>query len=692
MDTAASYLRTAASYLRTTAGAANTTAARDTATEAARMADMHANTAATAATTARMVAATATNGLSDEEGALGTAADALGTAAGNLGTAATALTNAATQGHVRFTIRAEVNPGDEAYVLVVAADAAPTLAVRFHGAIAASDVLRQDSLNAGDQHPYPITVTAPGLLTVETTGSTDTAGMLSGIEAAMDDSSGSGNNFRIVVPVSATSYTVSVDGQTPSTEGAYTLDMDFKVARQGVTGTGVMVPNAPDWGNATSGTPFPDDDTTLQIKRIAEDGSRADADYFLFTIDNDNSGFLTVETKDDTTSARDSDTTGTLYGPTGEITRDTSSGAGRTHFKIRTPAEEGMAYLVKVEGTDGVYQLDITLTPAEGDDIIAVPGTESGPATEDCTAGTTNADDTNNGPNEICRPESGESLEIERFAFNIMESGALYLHTTGSIDTVGVLYGPDGRKIAEDDNSGQGNNFRIAANVDPGLHLVEIRGQDRMTEGTYSLVSNFVTGEEVTTTTPGTGTEVAALQAEIDRLEDELAACEAPVETDSRGAFENPADGGVRSGIGVISGWVCAAEEVEIVIYRGGRQVRELSAAYGTSRPDTVGHCGHRSPNTGFGMTYNFNHLPEGEYTIKAFVGDDELRVNDQGDTEATFEVVHLVDTFPDTHRFLVDLPDGECRAPDFPARGETTLLKWEQSTQNFVVHNVLDQ
>ena len=31
---------------------------------------------------------------------------------------------------------------------------------------------------------------------------------------------------------------------------------------------------------------------------------------FLFTVDNNNSGFLTVETKDDTTSARDSDTTG----------------------------------------------------------------------------------------------------------------------------------------------------------------------------------------------------------------------------------------------------------------------------------------------------------------------------------------------------------------------------------------------
>ena len=460
--------------------------------------------------------------------------------------------------------------------------------------------------------------------------------------------------------------------------------MDFKVAMQDKTPdsitepTGVMVPAAPTW----TSTDFDADDEVLQIKRIAEDGNRADADYFLLTIDANNSGFLTVWTTDDTTSARDSDTTGTLYGPTGEITRDTSSGPGN-HFQTRTPVQEEMTYLVKVEGTDGVYGLMLTFDKVEGDALIAVPGTESGPDMVNCT---------DNEPGEICAPTSGNPLEIERYAFNIMESGALYLHTTGSIDTVGVLYGPDGSAIADDDNSGEGNNFRIAANVNPGLHLVEVRGQTRTTQGTYMLVSNFVTGEEVTTTTPGTGTEVAALQAEIDRLEDELAACEAPVEIDSRGAFENPADGGVRSGIGVISGWVCAAEEVEIVIYRGGRIVEELTAAYGTSRPDVPQNSSCRNANAGFGMTYNFNHLPEGEYTIKAFVGDDELRVNDQGDTEATFEVVHLVDAFPDSNNFLTNLPDGECRAPDFPVRGETTLLKWEQSLQNFVIHNVLDQ
>ena len=65
--------------------------------------------------------------------------------------------------------------------------------------------------------------------------------MLGADVTAMDDSSGSGNNFKIVAPVTgasdgdAVTYTVTVDGQTPTTEGAYTLEMDFKVAMQDKT-------------------------------------------------------------------------------------------------------------------------------------------------------------------------------------------------------------------------------------------------------------------------------------------------------------------------------------------------------------------------------------------------------------------------------------------------------------------------
>ena len=86
------------------------------------------------------------------------------------------------------------------------------------------------------------------------------------------------------------------------------------------------------------------------------------------------------------------------------------------------------------------------------------------------------------------------------------------------------------------------------------------------------------------------------------------------------------------------------------------------------------------SPNTGFGMTFNFNLLDEGTYTIRAYA--DGLATQQIGQ-EATFEVVHLTDEeFP---RGL----KGECRADDFPEMGDKTILEWEQSIQNFVISDV---
>ena len=62
-----------------------------------------------------------------------------------------------------------------------------------------------------------IEVTAPGLLTVETTGSTDTLGFVTSgnNEIARMDGGGSGNNFKLYVPVVTGSYSLYVDGHEP---------------------------------------------------------------------------------------------------------------------------------------------------------------------------------------------------------------------------------------------------------------------------------------------------------------------------------------------------------------------------------------------------------------------------------------------------------------------------------------------
>ena len=53
------------------------------------------------------------------------------------------------------------------------------------------------------------------------------------------------------------------------------------------------------------------------------------------------------------------------------------------------------------------------------------------------------------------------------------------------------------------------------------------------------------------------------------------------------GYLENPGPESFQSGIGVISGWVCDAEMVEIELNRVPQE-----AAYGTERLDTEAACG----------------------------------------------------------------------------------------------------
>ena len=708
LRSAASALRSAATALRSAATAIQRAnldpgTAITTANDAHTPASGSGNTRTPAsghAAEADTRAGDSTNDLAALKGHLITAAGNLGTIVSALRTAANVLHDTEAESKV-FQLRAEVRPGDQEYILVTTDDA-PALAVQFHGAIAATAEQRTRFLNAGAAHTIPITITAPGLLTLETTGSTDTIGMLDNAtdaEVAHAVSGGSGGNFKFAVPVTASSFPAAfdlvVEGQDSRTNGEYTVEMDFRVAMvaTGVTApTGItLAPASTPWGNNTGVSA---DDTDLQIKRRPEDGNTTDEDYFLFTPTA--SGFLTVNATDDTTSAKDSNTKGTLYGAmetgpmaemrAGEIATDADSGPGN-HFKFTVPVEAAGNYLVKVEGTDGIYQLAFAFAQVASTDTITPPDNLP-PASLDCSDAATVND-----ANEICT-STGTEQERDRYLFNIAEPGTLYVHSTGTTDVVGILYGPDGTLIIEDDDGGDGMNFRIAVEVAPGLHLLEVKGQNRNEQGVYGLVSNFVAGPGGPTT-PGTGTgtdedvaalnaRIAALQAEVDQLENDLDACRDPVETDARGTLDNPSDGGFRSGIGVISGWVCAAEEIEVRIFARGAQraTATLDVAYGTSRSDTVGQCNHRSPNTGFGMTYNFNHLPEGEYTIQAYADDDPIG------GQRTFTVVHLVDSFPDSNRLLTGLRAAECRVDDFPVPGEDTDLLWEQSTQNFVIED----
>ena len=90
------------------------------------------------------------------------------------------------------------------------------------------------TLTAGDVDYFTVTVSQPGTLTVNTSGTTDTYGTLedaSGGTLATNDDGGSGTNFRLSSAVSAGTYYVRVAGYDSATTGSYTLTLQFGQSR-----------------------------------------------------------------------------------------------------------------------------------------------------------------------------------------------------------------------------------------------------------------------------------------------------------------------------------------------------------------------------------------------------------------------------------------------------------------------------
>ena len=81
----------------------------------------------------------------------------------------------------------------------------------------------------------------------------------------------------------------------------------------------------------------------------------------------------------------------------------------------------------------------------------------------------------------------------------------------------------------------------------------------------------------------------------------------------SAATLENPAPGAIKSGVGLISGWVCDAEALEVSFDGGPRTF----VPYGSERTDTAGVCG--DSDNGFGLLWNYNELGDGPHTITLY-------------------------------------------------------------------------
>ncbi|MFZ4790372.1 MAG: PhoPQ-activated pathogenicity-related family protein [Candidatus Competibacteraceae bacterium] len=130
--------------------------------------------------------------------------------------------------------------------------------------------------------------------------------------------------------------------------------------------------------------------------------------------------------------------------------------------------------------------------------------------------------------------------------------------------------------------------------------------------------------------------------------------------------LESPQPGSFESGIGLIRGWVCDADTVEVQINDGLRQ----RVAYGTKRSDTVAVCG--DADNGFGYTVNWNNLGNGRQRLRAFA--DGLQFADVAFTVTTLGMNYLRGV------------SGEYTLPNFPQAGKTTTVRWAEPHQNFVI------
>ena len=131
------------------------------------------------------------------------------------------------------------------------------------------------------------------------------------------------------------------------------------------------------------------------------------------------------------------------------------------------------------------------------------------------------------------------------------------------------------------------------------------------------------------------------------------------------GFLENPRAGSYQSGVGVISGWVCEADIVEIEINDARHPV-----PYGTARLDTEDACG--DVDNGFGLLFNWNLLGDGAHAVVAVVDGVEL-------DRATITVTTLGEEFPEGL-------EGEYILEGFPDPDTSVVIRWEESLQNFVI------
>ncbi len=301
------------------------------------------------------------------------------------------------------------------------------------GSIATATLIEPDSTTAGkietagDEDYFRIDVAGRGVLTVGTTGSTDTMGYLldaAGAQLAADDDGGEYGNFQISHAVATGTYYVRVRAYANET-GAYQLVSSF--APFGALAVYPADRSAPAAGGGHS----------FSVAALA--------------------GW-----------------SWSLSGGDGWVTSaEPVNQSGDQTFSYTLAANlSTVSRTATITVTDGALTATHTVTQDGADHGNSI-----------ATATLIDQDSTTAGSIET----AGDN---DYFRINVTGRGILTVGTAGSTDTMGYLLDAAGAQLAADDDGGDYYNFQISHAVTAGTYYVRVRAYDIDT-GAYQLVSSF---------------------------------------------------------------------------------------------------------------------------------------------------------------------------------------------------------
>lgn len=137
----------------------------------------------------------------------------------------------------------------------------------------------------------------------------------------------------------------------------------------------------------------------------------------------------------------------------------------------------------------------------------------------------------------------------------------------------------------------------------------------------------------------------------------------------TKGTLENPGPDATKTGVGIVSGWVCDADKVEVELGQS-----RVTVAYKMLRNDTRSVCG--DADNGFVVLVNWNLLGPGTHRVRLLADGREL-------------VSRKVAVYTFGKEFLIG-QEAYWILEDWPTANTDTIIGWTEALQNIEIVEII--